>query len=61
MPFYRLTAFERSGKKMLDEEFEAENDKLAKEKGYQLLVEKDFSDQTHRCTSSSGKLLLFHR
>ncbi|MDQ7860169.1 YhzD family protein [Peribacillus frigoritolerans] len=32
-----------------------------KELGQNLLKEKNYQDQTHRCTSPSGTLLLFHR
>ncbi|MGE7183369.1 YhzD family protein [Peribacillus sp. NPDC006672] len=58
---YKLTVFEPSGEKLLDESFTAENDKQAKELGQNLLNEKNYQDQTHRCTSPSGTLLLFHR
>ncbi|HEY4553016.1 MAG TPA: YhzD family protein [Bacillaceae bacterium] len=61
MPLYKLTAFEQTGEKLLDESFEAADDIEAKEKGNAILTEKGFSDKTHRCTSPSGKLLLFHR
>ncbi|AZV60976.1 YhzD family protein [Peribacillus castrilensis] len=58
---YKLTVFEPSGEKLLDESFTAENDEQAKELGQNLLKEKNYQDQTHRCTSPSGALLLFHR
>lgn len=58
---YKLTVFEPSGEKLLDESFTAANDDLAKKLGQQLLQEKNFEHKTHRCTSSAGKLLLFHR
>ncbi|MEY8731354.1 YhzD family protein [Peribacillus frigoritolerans] len=58
---YKLTVFEPSGEKLLDESFTAENDEQAKELGQNLLKEKKYQDQTHRCTSPSGTLLLFHR
>ncbi|WHY78890.1 YhzD family protein [Neobacillus sp. WH10] len=60
MKTYKLTAFEANGDKLLDETFEAENDDAAKKQGEQLLSEKDLLEKTHRCTSPSGKLLLFH-
>lgn len=60
MKTYKLTAFDASGEKLLDEAFQAENDQMAKEKGEKLLREKDLIEKTHRCTSSSGKLILFH-
>ncbi|WP_260284548.1 YhzD family protein [Peribacillus aracenensis] len=58
---YKLTVFEPSGEKLLDEPFTAENDEQAKELGQNLLKEKNYQDRTHRCTSPSGTLLLFHR
>lgn len=57
---YKLTAFEPNGEKILDETFEASNDAEAKTRGEELLNEKGALEKTHRCTSSSGKLLLFH-
>lgn len=60
MKTYKLTAFEANGEKLLDEAFQAENDEAAKELGEALLSEKNLLDKTHRCTSPSGKLLLFH-
>lgn len=60
MKSYRLTAFEANGEKLLDETFQAENDDAAKKQGEQLLVEKNLLEKTHRCTSPTGKLLLFH-
>lgn len=60
MKTYKLTAFEANGEKILDESFQAENDLAAKEQGEKLLSEKNLLDKTHRCSSPSGKLLLFH-
>ncbi|MFK9094189.1 YhzD family protein [Bacillus salipaludis] len=60
MKTYKLTAFEATGEKLLDEAFQAENDDAAKQHGEQLLSEKNLLEKTHRCTSPSGKLLLFH-
>lgn len=60
MKIYKLTAFERNGDKILDESFEASGDDEAKSIGEKLLAEKSLADKTHRCTSSSGKLVLFH-
>lgn len=61
MGIYKLTAFEPTGEKLLDEGFEAANDSEAKEKGTAILIEKDLLERTHRCSSPSGKLILFHR
>ncbi|MCL6572067.1 MAG: hypothetical protein K6T88_10350 [Bacillus sp. (in: Bacteria)] len=60
MKTYKLTAFETNGEKILDESFNADHDVAAKELGEKLLSEKNLVEKTHRCTSPSGKLLLFH-
>ncbi|MDR7076707.1 hypothetical protein J2Y03_001710 [Neobacillus niacini] len=60
MKTYKLTAFEANGEKIVDEAFQAEHDDAAKETAEKLLSEKNLLDKTHRCTSPSGKLLLFH-
>ena len=60
MKMYKLTAFEANGQKIVDENLQAENDEAAKRQGEQLLSEKQLLEKTHRLTSSSGKLLLFH-
>lgn len=60
MKTYKLTAFESHGEKILDEAFQAEHDDAAKEHGEKLLAEKNLLEKTYRCTSPSGKLLLFH-
>jgi hypothetical protein len=60
MKTYKLTAFETNGEKLLDDSFQAENDNAAKKHAEQLLSEKNLLEKTHRCTSPSGTLLLFH-
>ncbi|MCM3612368.1 hypothetical protein M4S82_14065 [Planococcus sp. MERTA32b] len=60
MRTYKLTAFEQTGKLITEETFTAENDDQAKEKGREILKEKELEDQTHRLASPAGKLLLFH-
>jgi hypothetical protein len=60
MKNYKLTAFEANGEKIIDETFQADHDDAAKENATKLLSEKNLLDKTHRCTSPSGKLLLFH-
>ncbi|MEH7305806.1 YhzD family protein [Neobacillus drentensis] len=60
MKTYKLTVFETNGEKILDESFQAEHDEAAKELGEKLLAEKQLLERTYRCTSPSGKLLLFH-
>lgn len=61
MKTYKLTAFEANGEKIIDESFQAENDEAAKKQGVALLSEKNLLEKTHRCTSPSGKLLLFQQ
>ncbi|MBT2697033.1 hypothetical protein J7E79_06360 [Bacillus sp. ISL-40] len=60
MKTYKLTAFETNGEKILDESIQAEHDEAAKELAEKMLTEKNLLECTHRCTSPSGKLLLFH-
>lgn len=60
MKVYKLTAYESTGKLIIEETFEADSDEQAKEKGQHLLVEKNLLEQTHRLASPTGKLLLFH-
>jgi hypothetical protein len=61
MGIYYLTAFNKDGEKLMDESFEAANDQEAKKVGEQKLEEKNYLKKTHRCTSASGKLILFER
>src|SRR5690606_13547730 len=58
---YVLTVFDKSGEKLVDETFEATTEKEAKEIGETRLKELNYLQTTHRCTSSTGKLILFHR
>ncbi|MFS0824370.1 YhzD family protein [Bacillus sp. 1P02SD] len=58
---YVLTVFDKTGEKLLEETFEAATEKEAKETGEKILKEKNYLETTHRCTSSAGKLVLFHR
>lgn len=60
MRTYKLTAFEKKGKQILDETFTAETDEEARDKGQVILEEKELINQTHRLASPAGKLLLFH-
>lgn len=60
MKTYKLTVFGANGEKILDEGFQAENDETAKELGTKMLTDKSLTEKTHRCTSPSGKLVLFH-
>lgn len=61
MNTYILTAFKKDGKKVLDETFEATNNEEAKALGMKRLKEADVDEHTHRCVTSDGKLILFHR
>lgn len=58
---YILTVFDKNGEKVLEEAFEASTEKEAKEIGESKLKAKNFLEATHRCTSTAGKLILFHR
>lgn len=58
---YKLTVFEPSGVKLLDDSFTAASEQEAKVIGEKLLKEKNYYEFTHRCTSPAGKLLLFHK
>ncbi|GEN30734.1 hypothetical protein HNQ35_001609 [Cerasibacillus quisquiliarum] len=60
MKTYVLTVYEKDGKKLLDEKFEAKNDLEAKEIGQEKLEKEDYHEQTHRLVSPDAKLLLFH-
>lgn len=60
MRTYKLTAYEQTGKLILEETFTASSDEEACDIGRRLLEEKELSEQTHRLASPAGKLLLFH-
>lgn len=60
MKTYVLTVYEKDGKKLLDEKFEAKNDLAAKEIGQEKLEKEGYNEQTHRLVSPDAKLLLFH-
>lgn len=60
MASFKLTAFDKNGHKLLEETFQANNEDEAKQYGEKILNEKELIDKTHRCTSSTGKLILFH-
>lgn len=61
MRSFYLTAFNKNGEKLLDESFTAENNREAKKVGTGLLESSGFEKETHRCVTSNGKLILFHR
>ena len=60
MRTYKLTAYEKTGKQIVDETFTAETDEAAKVIGHEMIQEQNLSEQTHRLASPAGKLLLFH-
>lgn len=60
MPIYKLTAYEQTGEKLLDESIEAKSDQEAKQLAETKLTEKDLLNKTHRLVTPDGKLLLFH-
>ncbi|OEH92929.1 YhzD family protein [Bacillus solimangrovi] len=60
MKTYYLTAFNKNGETLLNESFEASNDDNAKHTGEQKLTSQNLLDNSYRCVSPSGKLILFH-
>ncbi|MBP3040458.1 hypothetical protein J9303_13280 [Bacillaceae bacterium Marseille-Q3522] len=60
MPVYKLTVFENNGELLLNESITADNDADAKREAENQLKDKGFLHKTHRCTSATGKLVLFH-
>lgn len=60
MATYVLTVYEKSGKILLDEPFEAKDDTEAKELGMQRLYEKEYTDHTYRCVAPNARLVLFN-
>ena len=57
---YKFTAFEQTGKLILEETWEFPNDEEAKQQGEAVIDEKGFANKTYRLVNSSGKLVLFH-
>jgi len=57
---YKFTAYEQTGKLLLEETWEFSSDDEAKKKGQEKIEEKEFAGTTHRLVNSSGKLILFH-
>ena len=60
MDLYKITSFKPTGERVVDENFEAENDDVAKTIGEQKLQELGIAEVTHRVVSPRGKLILFH-
>ncbi|WP_270182423.1 YhzD family protein [Alkalihalobacillus sp. CinArs1] len=61
MEKYIITAFEKDGTTILDDSFEAQNDKDAKKIGQEILNEKGFESKPARVVSSTGKLIVLQR
>ncbi len=59
MEHYNLTAFERSGEKVIDEAFTAQNNEEAKAWSLRKLNEEGYSDLPHRCVTANAKLVSF--
>lgn len=59
MKIYKLTCFEATGEKIIDEAIEAKNDIEAKNKTEVLLKEKKLYNKTHRLVTPDGNLILF--
>jgi hypothetical protein len=57
---YKFTAFEPTGKLIVEETWNFDNDEDAKKKGEQFIEEKGFTKTTHRLVNNAGKLVLFH-
>lgn len=58
---YTVTVYEKNGEKLLEDIFEAANDKDARQAGETFLEEKGYQSHTSRVTSDQGKLIHFHR
>lgn len=59
MKKYVLTVFDKTGKNLLDEKFEAQNDEEAKAICERRLAKENYSNYSHRCVTSDAKLLIF--
>ncbi|TFD96954.1 YhzD family protein [Jeotgalibacillus salarius] len=60
MDIYKITAFSSKGELLLEDSFEAEDDKEAKTLGEKRLEEEGMLNNTHRVVSPRGKLVVFH-
>ncbi|WP_062197500.1 YhzD family protein [Massilibacterium senegalense] len=61
MPQFYVTAYSKKGEVLINEMFEAENEKAATEIGQQKLVSQNLSEGTSRIVTSYGRLIGFHR
>ncbi|PYZ98860.1 hypothetical protein CR205_09905 [Alteribacter lacisalsi] len=60
MAKYFLTAYDKKGNHLLNESFEAKDDKEAKETGEKRLLDEGLSKNPTRVVRESGGLVLFH-
>jgi len=60
MANYVLTAFEKNGKLLLDETFDAQNDDEAKTIGLKRIEEEGYEEYAYRCVAPNARLVLFH-
>ncbi len=61
MTKYTITVYEKDGKKLLEETFEAKDDHEGRQLGEKKLEENGYHSHTSRVTSEKGKLVHFHR
>lgn len=61
MATYYLTAFSSKGECLLNEKIEAKGEQEAKKIAEEMLKKNNCDEATHRLTTSTGKLVLFHR
>ncbi|MDQ0232322.1 YhzD family protein [Metabacillus malikii] len=59
MKHYCLTAFERNGHMLLNLTFQAKSDTEARQIALKKLSEQNFTQNSYRCTTSQGDLILF--
>lgn len=58
---YVLTVFSKTGEKLLDHAFKADNDDAAKAIGKERIIEDKYEEYTHRLVTAKANLILFHR
>lgn len=57
---YKFTAYEPTGKLIVEETWEFASEEEAKAKGQDKIDDKQLTEATHRLVNTSGKLILFH-
>lgn len=60
MKKFFLTVYDKTGKHLVNDVFEANDESAAKEEGKKRLAEQNYTEHTNRLVNSSGRLLLFH-